>query len=82
MYDVIDKVSGWATWVELQKEVRPQLTFAQIKLKGSVKWAELHKGNTSDMFAATKTEKASMATTGKGGHVPKNCRDTNCHLDH
>eukprot|EP00961_Rhodomonas_salina_P221870 3000152-Rhodomonas_salina.4 len=47
------------------------MNFQQIKLKGAVKWAELHKGDTSDITGNMKTEKAAMVTTGQGPRIAR-----------
>ena len=79
------KVSGWETWTELKKDIRPPLTFFDIKLSGQSKWAELNEGNVTALLQRvkleTKTETANMVF-GKGPHNPKNCKDAHCSLDH
>ncbi len=63
MYEAISKIAGWGMWVELQREARPPLTFYEIKMKGSAKWAELNKGNLGVLCVEIKAEAANAAFT-------------------
>eukprot|EP00961_Rhodomonas_salina_P202812 2736208-Rhodomonas_salina.1 len=70
----MEKLPSWKTWVEVQRESRPVLTFNNIRLKGAAKWINIHAG--------TKPEAANSAQQGNSTHEPRNCKDANCRHDH